>query len=48
MSDQSFQVLSFSLKRPPPIPQILKHCFIVSGKANYFYVQGQERPDGTH
>ena len=26
MSDQCFQVLCFSLKRSPPIPQVLKRC----------------------
>ena len=46
--DQSFQILSFSLKRPPPMPQMLKHCSTVLGNANYFYGKGQEHPDGTH
>ena len=33
MFDQNFKVLNFSHKRPPPIPQILKHYSIISWKA---------------
>ena len=32
MSDKNFQVSSFSLKRPPHIPQIIKHYSSVSEK----------------